>query len=178
MYEYIREKDALKANSCKFYGAAVILVIEYLHKKGFVYRDLKPENLLIAFDGYLKFVDFGFSKLLNSNRTFTICGTPEYIAPEIILNKGHGMAVDWWALGILIYEMHAGIDPFSDEDPILIYKKILKRKIVYPANFDPEIADLVNNLLQTDLSKRYGNLKDGNNFSNNEIYRCRRYQKP
>jgi serine/threonine protein kinase len=68
-----------------------------------MYRDLKPENLLIATDGYLKLTDFGFAKSLVQGRTFTICGTPEYIAPEVILNQGHGKAVDWWALGILIY---------------------------------------------------------------------------
>jgi len=73
-----------------------------------VYRDLKPENLLVNADGYLKLTDFGFAKVV-LNRTYTLCGTPEYIAPEILLNKGHGKPVDWWALGILIYEMNHGI---------------------------------------------------------------------
>jgi protein kinase X len=72
-----------------------------------VYRDLKPENLLVNNDGYLKLTDFGFAKVV-LNRTYTLCGTPEYIAPEILLNKGHGKPVDWWALGILIFEMNHG----------------------------------------------------------------------
>lgn len=95
-------------------------MFEYLHTKNIIYRDLKPENLLIADDGYLKLTDFGFAKVVEG-RTYTLCGTPEYLAPEILLNKGHGKAVDWWTLGILVYEMNAGIDPFSDEDPMAIY---------------------------------------------------------
>ena len=104
----------------RFYGAQVASMFEYLHSKNIIYRDLKPENLLIADDGYLKLTDFGFAKVVEG-RTYTLCGTPEYLAPEILLNKGHGKAVDWWTLGILIYEMNAGIDPFSDEDPMAIY---------------------------------------------------------
>lgn len=83
-------------------------MFEYLHNKNIVYRDLKPENILIGSDGYLKLTDFGFAKYCDS-RTYTLCGNPEYLAPEILLNKGHGKPVDWWCLGILIYEMLAGI---------------------------------------------------------------------
>ncbi len=110
----------------------------------------------------MKLTDFGFAKVLNEGRTFTICGTPEYIAPEVILNQGHGKAVDWWTLGVLIYEMHAGIDPFNDEDPMGIYKNILRGKISFPSTFDKDAKSLVKHLLVADLSKRYGNLKDGN----------------
>lgn len=82
-------------------------MFEYMHSKNIVYRDLKPENILIGADGYLKLTDFGFAKYCDS-RTYTLCGTPEYLAPEILLNKGHGKPVDWWCLGILVYEMLAG----------------------------------------------------------------------
>lgn len=108
-----------------------MLIFEYLHDKNIIFRDLKPENLLIAEDGYLKLTDFSFAKVVET-RTHTLCGTPEYLAPEIILNLGHGKAVDWWTLGILIYEMNAGIDPFTDEDPMVIYQNILKGKIKFP----------------------------------------------
>lgn len=115
-------------------------------------------------DGYLKLTDFGFAKVLNEGRTFTICGTPEYIAPEVILNQGHGKAVDWWTLGVLIYEMNAGIDPFNDDDPMGIYKNILRGKIQFPQSFNKDAKSLVKHLLVADLSKRYGNLKDGTVF--------------
>lgn len=145
-----------------FYAAQVTLMFEYLHNKNIIYRDLKPENLLISNEGYLKLTDFGFAKVVEG-RTYTLCGTPEYLAPEILLNKGHGKAVDWWTLGILIYEMNAGIDPFTDEDPMAIYQKILKGKIKFPRNFDKNAKSLVKHLLVADLSKRYGNLKNGAN---------------
>lgn len=99
------------------------------------FRDLKPENLLISEDGYLKLCDFGFAKHV-TERTYTLCGTPEYIAPEILLNKGHGKPVDWWTLGIFLYEMLAGVDPFSSEDPMATYQKIVKCKVIFPLNFD------------------------------------------
>ena len=106
-------------------------MFEYLHSKNVVYRDLKPENLLICPDGYLKLTDFGFAKIVNS-RTFTLCGTPEYLAPEILNNTGHGKGADWWTLGIIIYEMLVGIDPFNDNDPMSVYGKILKGRVKFP----------------------------------------------
>lgn len=144
----------------RFYAAQVCSMFEYLHSKNIIYRDLKPENILIDKSGYLKLTDFGFAKICEG-RTYTLCGTPEYLAPEILLNKGHGKPVDWWTFGVLTYEMHAGIDPFNDEDPMLIYQKILKGKIKFPSSFDANAKSLVKHLLEADLSKRYGNLKGG-----------------
>ena len=97
----------LPLNISRFYTASVTSMFDYMHGLDIIYRDLKPENLLVASDGYLKLTDFGFAKVVKG-RTYTLCGTPEYIAPEILLNKGHGKPVDWWAMGILIYEMNHG----------------------------------------------------------------------
>jgi protein kinase A len=146
-------------------------MFEYLHSKNIIYRDLKPENILIDKTGYLKLTDFGFAKVCEG-RTYTLCGTPEYLAPEILLNKGHGKPVDWWTFGVLLYEMNAGIDPFNDEDPMLIYQKILKGKIKFPSSFNSNAKSLVKHLLEADLSKRYGNLKGGvNDIKNHRLFK-------
>merc|ERR1712119_169554 len=134
----------------------------HIHSKNIIHRDLKPENILMCQNGYSKLTDFGFAKILEpGTRTYTLCGTPEYIAPEVLLNKGHGKPVDWWTLGILVYEMVVGYPPFVDEDPMGIYQKILAGKIVFPKLFDKNAKGLVKKLLTADLGKRYGNLKNG-----------------
>ena len=101
----------------------------------FDYRDLAARNCLVGNNMIVKISDFGFAKYCET-RTYTLCGTPEYLAPEVLLNKGHGKPVDWWTLGILTYEMIAGIDPFNDNDPMVIYQKILRGKIKFPRDFD------------------------------------------
>lgn len=162
LFTYLRTVQNVKNDDAKFYAAQITLMFEHLHSMDIVYRDLKPENLLIDTSGYLKLTDFGFAKILEG-RTYTLCGTPEYLAPEILLQKGHGKAVDWWCLGIIIYEMLVGIDPFSDDDPMSVYQNILRGKIKFPSNFPKDAKSLVKHLLVADLGKRYGNLKGGVN---------------
>lgn len=160
MFSHLRRMGRFEESSSKFYGAQVVLALEYLHACDLVYRDLKPENILIDRTGYIKITDFGFCKLIRG-RTWTLCGTPEYLAPEIILSKGYGMSVDWWSLGILLYEMSAGHPPFYSSDPMRIYEKIVAGKYRCPTHFSPELKDLLAHLLQVDVTRRYGNLKDG-----------------
>jgi len=159
-FSHLRKAGRFPNDTSRFYGAEVASVFDHLHQKTIIYRDLKPENLLLNEKGHCKVTDFGFAKKVEY-RTWTLCGTPEYLAPEIILSKGHGKAVDWWALGILIYEMLAGYPPFYDEDPLGIYQKILEGKIKFPWHFDRHSKDLIKKFLTADLTKRIGNLKLG-----------------
>eukprot|EP00347_Sterkiella_histriomuscorum_P013151 403365815 len=100
LFTYHRSVGHFSQKQTQFYGAQIVCIFEYLHGKDIIYRDLKPENIMIGDDGYLKLIDFGFAKVVRK-RTYTICGTPEYIAPEILLNQGHSKPVDWWTVGIL-----------------------------------------------------------------------------
>ncbi|KAJ0401403.1 hypothetical protein P43SY_000046 [Pythium insidiosum] len=162
----------------RFYSANVILGLQHMHKYDYAYRDLKPENLLISKEGYLKFVDFGFAKkvpftIVNSegveelhSRTYTLCGTLEYLAPEFVLNTGHDLAVDYWALGILIYEMLVGYTPFGtgDGDTTQLFRNIAMvrtgaNQVDFPFHLlenCPMACDLVKRLLQGDPAKRIG----------------------
>lgn len=160
IFSYLRRAGQFSADVARFYISTIVLAIEYLHSKKVVYRDLKPENLLIDSNGYTKITDFGFAKEIE-DRTWTLCGTPEYLAPEIIQCSGHGSAVDWWSLGILLYEMLAGYPPFYDPNPILIYEKILAGRLVFPEQIDPVSRDLISSLLTSDRSRRLGNLRGG-----------------
>lgn len=129
LFSYLRKFRRFDENMARFYAAEIVLVLEYLHEQqgGVAYRDLKPENLLLDAEGHIRLVDFGFAKRLGNKEgateTYTLCGTPEYLAPEVIHNKGHTTAVDWWALGILIYEFLTGYPPFWHQNPIEIYKQ-------------------------------------------------------
>lgn len=113
IFRLLRRENLFPNDVALFYITEIVLALEYLHKQRIAYRDLKPENLLVASDGHMKITDFGFAKQIN-DKTFTLCGTPEYLAPEIIMSVGHNHGVDWWALGILIFEMLAGYPPFYD----------------------------------------------------------------
>jgi protein kinase A len=129
---------------------------------GLIYRDLKPENIMIDFQGFVKITDFGFCKPIK-DRTYTLCGTPEYIAPEIYQHKGYGQYVDWWSYGILLYEMSAGYSPFGvgDPDQMEMMEKICSGKFKMSSSFSVDLKNLIQNILQIDLSKRFGNLKNG-----------------
>eukprot|EP00795_Rhopilema_esculentum_P016341 gene16341-7731_t len=161
LFTFLRNKVKFKPADAKFYAAETTLALEYLHEKDIVYRDLKPENILLDHEGHVKLTDFGFAKEL-TDMTWTLCGTPEYIAPEVIQNKGHSFSVDWWALGILIFEMLAGIPPFTDESQFGTYEKILEGHIIWPKALEDQLEqDLISKLLVPDRTARLGGAKGG-----------------
>ncbi|KAH8673640.1 camp-dependent protein kinase catalytic subunit [Xylariales sp. PMI_506] len=161
LFSLLRKSGRFPNPVAKFYAAEVTLALEYLHARNIIYRDLKPENLLLDRHGHLKITDFGFAKRV-PDKTWTLCGTPDYLAPEVVSNKGYNKSVDWWSLGILIYEMLCGYTPFWDSgSPMKIYENILKGKVKYPQYVNPDAQDLLQRLITPDLTKRLGNLYGG-----------------
>jgi len=144
-------------SSAQFYAACILECLSYLHHRYICYRDLKPENILIGKEGYCKLIDFGFAKVV-VDKTYTLCGTPEYLAPEILLSKGHSKGVDYWGLGVLIYELLAGYTPFffANRDQVTMYKMIIKSKFTFPETFASESKDIIKRLLVRQQSRRFG----------------------
>lgn len=137
-----------KAEAC-FYLSEVVQALCCLHTLGCLYRDLKPENVLLTAEGHVKLADLGFAKLLSRDeRTFTMCGTPEYIAPELINGSGCGLELDWWQVGVLLYEMLTGKTPFMDSSPYRLYEKVLTSSpnLSYRV-FDEDSSSLLRGLL-------------------------------
>lgn len=151
-------EGCFQSNVAQYYACCVTLMLERLHSFDIIYRDLKPENLLITADGVLKLVDFGMAKLIKG-RSYTLCGTPEYMAPEMIHSMGHAKGVDYWALGVLIYEMICGSNPFEDAtgNHALVYRNIDQGKVVFPQWLNDEDGKkIVKNLLVRNQAKRLG----------------------
>ncbi|KAF2748115.1 Pkinase-domain-containing protein [Sporormia fimetaria CBS 119925] len=162
VFSYLRRARRFNEATSQFYGAEIVLILEYLHEQeGVAYRDLKPENILIDAEGHLKLVDFGFAKKVENRETYTLCGTPEYLAPEVIRNTGHGTAVDWWAFGILVYEFLVGQPPFWDQNPMKIYEQIVEGRLRFPSAMSSDARDLISGLCTVDTSKRLGNIQGG-----------------
>ncbi|EWG50058.1 AGC/PKA protein kinase [Fusarium verticillioides 7600] len=156
LFTLLRQVKRFRTVVAKFYSAQIVLAVDYLHSKDIIHRDLKPENVLVDWLGYIKVVDFGFAKRVPA-KTWTLCGTPEYMAPEVISGRGYGKSVDWWCLGILTYEMLCGYTPFANESPLLMYENILKGEVKYPSYLKKSGAqDLLENLITSDLERRLG----------------------
>ncbi|BES94646.1 cgmp-dependent protein kinase [Nesidiocoris tenuis] len=165
VWSLLRDRSFFDDSTACFFTACVILAMEYLHKRNIVYRDLKPENLLLDATGYVKLVDFGFAKKLasSSGKTWTFCGTPEYVAPEVILNRGHDKAVDYWALGILMHELLTGAPPFSAKDPMKTYTLILKgiESVSFPRHVTRTAQNLIKKLCKDVPGERLGSHHGG-----------------
>jgi len=150
--------DGLSDKRAVFYGGCVLESLSHLHKMKICYRDLKPENLLIDSSGYCILTDLGFAKYV-TKKTYTLCGTPEYLAPEIILSKGHDKGVDYWAFGVLLYEMLVGYSPFFGRggDQVAMFKRIVQQKYSFPEKLCSDNAkSMIKLLLVRSVTSRYG----------------------
>jgi len=138
--------EGLRYGATRFYASELVLAIEYLHSQTVAYRDLKPENVLLDRGGHVVLADFGFAKEV-TDRTFTLCGTPDYLAPEVISRKGHGCKADWWAFGVLLFELTTGYTPFSASSVYATYQLILSGRVKFEAGFPTVTKSLVKLLL-------------------------------
>lgn len=157
LFYHLQKSGKFSMDRSRFYIAELLSALESLHELNVIYRDLKPENILIDYQGHIALCDFGLCKLNMSNddKTNTFCGTPEYLAPELLLNQGYTRSVDWWTLGTLLYEMLTGLPPFYDDDVPTMYKKILQNPLKFPPFLEgTDAQDLLVKLLQKDPSKR------------------------
>uniref|UniRef100_A0A8C9TUU0 cGMP-dependent protein kinase n=1 Tax=Scleropages formosus TaxID=113540 RepID=A0A8C9TUU0_SCLFO len=164
LWSILRDMGSFDESMARFCIGCVLEAFDYLHRRGIVYRDLKPENLLLDSMGYVKMTDFGFAKKIGpGKKTWTFCGTPEYVAPEVILNKGHDFGADCWSLGILIFELLTGSPPFSGSDPIKIYTMVLHgiEKVDFPKRISKRPDDLIRSLCRLNPAERLGNKKNG-----------------
>lgn len=141
----------------RFYAAEMVLALQYLHGRGIIYRDMKLENLMLDRSGHVKLCDFGLAKPLQAGSTRTFCGTPQYLAPEVLIQGGeYGRAVDWWGLGVVLYEMLSGHLPFRHEEDTALFQMIMKSEVRFPRYFSEASMDLLFHLLRKDPAKRLG----------------------
>ena len=167
LYKIFKSRKRFTEDVVRFYAAQITLAVGYLHGKGIMHRDLKLENVLVDEQGFLKIIDYGLAKTLQQSQlSKTFCGTPEYLAPEMVTHQGHDFSVDWWALGILIYEMLIGVTPFYNRERKLLLLKIKQSKVVFPdktkykIDYSDDFTDVVLRLLEKDKTKRLGSNGD------------------
>ncbi|KAH7885088.1 hypothetical protein F5I97DRAFT_1328941 [Phlebopus sp. FC_14] len=152
------QRKQFSLRQAKFYASEVLLALEYFHANGIIYRDLKLDNILLTLDGHVKVADYGLCKedMWYGSTTSTFCGTPEFMAPEILLEQRYGRAVDWWAFGVLTYEMLLGQSPFRGDDEDEIFDAILEDEPLYPITMPRDAVSILQKLLTRDPSRRLG----------------------
>ncbi|CAG9321369.1 unnamed protein product [Blepharisma stoltei] len=163
LFFHLRRSTSFTEERAKFYAAEILLALDYLHTQGIIYRDLKPENILLDAEGHVKLTDFGLSKQFfgaENQKAFSFCGTPEYLAPEILKGTGHDKAVDFWSLGALIYEMLAGAPPFYSRNREQMFRNMLSKPVEMKPHFSPAACDILKSLLQVDPRRRLSNANE------------------
>ncbi|KAF7346413.1 Non-specific serine/threonine protein kinase [Mycena sanguinolenta] len=158
LFHHLQREQRFNEERARFYSAELLLALEHLHELDVVYRDLKPENILLDFTGHIALCDFGLCKLnmKADDKTNTFCGTPEYLAPEILNGQGYNKTIDWWTLGVLLFEMLAGLPPFYDEVTDRMYEKILNDPLVFGDEIGPDARSILTALLERDPTRRLG----------------------
>lgn len=157
LFTHLRKRKYLDEQAAQFYLGCVLLALDHIHSRRVAYRDIKPENLVLNEQGYAKIVDFGLAKPLPpGGKTYTLCGTPDYLAPELICNDGHDWAVDYWALGVLCYEICVGVSPFYAKDNLTTYENILEGAVRFPKRMSRPCAELIRKFLRQRPSRRLG----------------------
>jgi len=162
MFDFLVKEKRFDLALAKFYMAQTLLALEYVHAMGYAYRDLKPENILVERSGHIKLTDMGFAKPLRAGeRTYTTCGTNDYMAPEVIMSQGHDRAVDFWGMGVLLYEMLAGRAPFDAPSHNRQIERVLRADIEFPESMNLHARALITKLCVVDVSARLGMLAGG-----------------
>ncbi|OMO89961.1 hypothetical protein COLO4_19480 [Corchorus olitorius] len=162
LFFQLYRQGLFREDLARIYTAEIVSAVSHLHANGIMHRDLKPENILLDADGHVMLTDFGLAKEFDeTTRSNSMCGTLEYMSPEIVLGKGHDKAADWWSVGILLYEMLTGKPPFTGGNRQKIQDKIIKDKIKLPAFLSSEAHSILKGLLQKDASKRLGSGQGG-----------------
>ncbi|PSR70509.1 hypothetical protein PHLCEN_2v13660 [Hermanssonia centrifuga] len=158
LFHHLQREQRFNEERARFYSAELLLALEHLHELDVVYRDLKPENILLDYTGHIALCDFGLCKLnmKDSDTTNTFCGTPEYLAPEILSGQGYNKTIDWWTLGVLLYEMLSGLPPFYDENTDQMYQKILQNPLVFGDEIGSQARSILTGLLTRDPTQRLG----------------------
>jgi len=157
LFYHLQKEHKFSPDRVRFYCAEIALGLEYLHNSGVIYRDLKPENILLTDEGHIILTDFGISKeglIAEDSKTQTFCGTPEYLAPEVLEGRGYTKAVDWWSFGTLMFEMLTGLPPYYSQDVQQMYFKIMNAKLEFPDNLDESTQSILRGLLERDPNKR------------------------
>jgi serine/threonine protein kinase len=160
------QNNPFSVDSCRFYAAQLVLILEFLHENGILYRDLKLDNVLVGPDGYIKLADYGLCKpgMTEKSLTRTFCGTPEFMAPEILLDQPYSLAVDYWAFGVLLYQMLECRSPFYGNNEKETFQSILRGKLHFSADTDKAGKILITKLLARDPLERLG-IKDGRGWT-------------
>jgi serine/threonine protein kinase len=158
LFYHLKTGGRFGYNRSKFYAAEITLALKALHEAAIIYRDLKPENILLDNEGHVRLTDFGLSKdcIIGNQETQTFCGTPEYLAPEVIVGNPYNKAVDWWSFGTVVFEMMCGLPPFYSKNVKVMYEKILTQELRFPKGLPEEAKKFFTGLLDRNPKERLG----------------------